>query len=83
MFCQYKDILGKPGEGVHQYRLFDIAIADVIMTLIGALLIKLLFLRNCSYFAVLFWLFLLGVILHKIFCVDTTVNKFLFCVNKK
>lgn len=81
MLCQYKDILGKPGEGVHQYRLFDIAIADVIMTLIGALLIKLLFFRNCSYFAVLFWLFLLGVILHKVFCVDTTVNKFLFCFN--
>ena len=39
-FCKYKDILGKPGEGVHSYRLFDIAVIDVVLTIGLALFIK-------------------------------------------
>lgn len=31
--CKYKDALGEPGKGIHSYRLFGIAIADVLMTL--------------------------------------------------
>lgn len=27
--CEYKDIFGIPNEGVHSYRLFNIAIVDV------------------------------------------------------
>ena len=34
--CKYSDILGKPNETVHSYRLFGIAILDVIMTIIVA-----------------------------------------------
>ena len=32
----YKDIFGKPGEGGHAYRIFDIAIVDVIFTIISS-----------------------------------------------
>ena len=49
MFCQYKDILGKVGEGPHSLRIFDIAIVDVILTIIGAYLINLLVFPNCKY----------------------------------
>ena len=28
MFCEYKDIFGKVGEGVHSYRIFNIAIVN-------------------------------------------------------
>jgi hypothetical protein len=35
----YKDIFGKPGEGGHAYRIFDIAIVDVIFTIIGGYMI--------------------------------------------
>ena len=34
-FCKYKDLFGKPGEGVHSYRIFNIAIVDVILTIFG------------------------------------------------
>ena len=40
--CKYKDYFGEPGKGVHSHRIFNIAIVDVAMTLIGALIISYL-----------------------------------------
>ena len=77
MLCQYKDILGKPGQGVHSYRIFNIAYVDVLFTIIGAYIIYLFF-PKINYFLILILLFILGIILHKIFCVRTTIDKFLF-----
>ena len=37
--CKYKDIFGKPGEGAHQYRIFDIAIVDTVLTVLLAFVI--------------------------------------------
>lgn len=76
MLCKYKDILGKPNTGIHKYRLFNIAIADVILTIIAAFIIS--FFSKINFWHVLLILFLLGIILHKIFCVRTTVDKILF-----
>lgn len=77
MLCQYKDILGKPGQGVHSYRIFNIAYLDVLFTIIGAYIIYLFF-PKINYFVILILLFILGIILHKIFCVRTTIDKYLF-----
>jgi hypothetical protein len=74
--CKYKNALGIPGKGIHSYRLFGVAIADVIMTIIGALLISFFFKTNFLY--TLITLFLLGIFLHRIFCVRTTIDKLLF-----
>ena len=74
--CKYKDALGVPGQGVHSYRIFNIAIVDVIMTVIAAYLFSLIFRTSFLYTTIV--LFILGIILHKIFCVKTTVDKFLF-----
>ena len=74
--CKYKDALGEPGKGVHSYRFMGVAIADVIMTFIGALLIS--FLIKKSFLLVLIILFILGIILHRLFCVRTTIDKLLF-----
>ena len=76
MFCQYKDALGIPGQGVHRYRIFNIAIVDVILTIIGALLFS--WILGTNFWITLIVLFLLGIFLHKIFCVKTTVDKLLF-----
>jgi fatty acid desaturase len=76
MLCNYKDLLGKPKSGIHSYRIFNIAIADVIMTIIAALLISYLF--NFNFWITLIILFLLGILLHRIFCVKTTIDKLLF-----
>jgi len=74
--CPYKNIFGAPNTGVHAYRIFDLAVVDILMTLLGAWLLA-------RFFQVRFWvmaigLFALGIALHRIFCVQTTVDKFLF-----
>ena len=74
--CKYKDALGKPDVGIHSYRIFNIAIADVIMTFIGAFLIS--YSLNISFIWTSIFLFILGIILHHIFCVKTTIDKILF-----
>jgi len=74
--CKYKNALGEPKKGIHSYRLFGVSIADVIMTLIGALILSYLF--NCSFLYTAIGLFILGIILHRLFCVRTTVDKLLF-----
>jgi len=74
--CKYKDLLGEPGKGVHSYRIFNIAIVDVILTILVALLIS--FLAKVSFMWTLLILFLLGIILHRIFCVKTTIDKLIF-----
>jgi hypothetical protein len=71
----YKDMFGKPGEGAHAHRLFGVAIVDVILTLILALIISLKFgsfARNATA------LFLTSIVAHRAFGVRTTVDKLLF-----
>ena len=77
MLCKYKEIFGKVGEGIHSYRFLNIAIMDVLFTIIGAFIIKL-FIPNSNVIFILLFLFLLGIFLHHIFCVKTTIDKLLF-----
>jgi phage-related protein len=74
--CKYKNILGIPGKGIHSYRVGGVAIADVIMTIIGAFIIS--FFSGWNFIYTLIGLFILGIILHRLFCVRTTVDKLLF-----
>ena len=73
--CKYKNMLGKPGEGVHSFRIFGIAVVDVVLTIILAYLISRVFKLHFGY--TLLGCFILGIILHRIFCVRTTVDKLL------
>lgn len=74
--CKYKNALGKPHEGIHSFRVLDIAIMDVLMTILVAGFLSLYLKQN--FWLVLVMLFLLGIFLHRIFCVRTTVDKILF-----
>jgi len=84
--CQYKSVLGKPHQGVHEPRFLGMARNDWIMTIVGAFLFTLpiislwrhpkSFLR--MWFIMLVTLVGLGIILHRIFCVRTTVDQWLF-----
>jgi len=74
--CKYKNSLGEPNKGLHSYRLFGVAIVDVIATILGAYLISNFF--NISFTYTMIILFILGIILHRLFCVRTTVDKILF-----
>ena len=74
--CKYKNALGEQRKGIHSYRLFGVAIADVIMTILGSYLISYYF--NISFTYTMIILFGLGIFLHRVFCVRTTVDKILF-----
>ena len=77
--CKYKHIFGEPRKGVHQYRLFDIAIVDVIMTIIAILLIVKFTKQSWQLVTVI--MIILMIIGHRMFCVRTTIDKALFPEN--
>ena len=74
--CKYKDIFGIPGKGVHSYRFFNIAIVDVFLTLVLSYLLSIMFKK--SYIVMIIMMFILGIILHRVFCVKTTIDKLLY-----
>jgi len=76
MACQYKNIFGKPNEGLHSYRIFDIAIIDVLATFIIAFILNYFF--ALPFNITLIVLFVIGIVFHRIFCVRTTIDKLLF-----
>jgi fatty-acid desaturase len=76
VFAKYKDILGKPGTGVHSWRILNIAVVDVILTLILAFFIWRI--TGYSIYWILVFIFVLGIVIHWLFCVNSTVNKMIF-----
>ena len=78
MPCKYSEIFGKVGEGPHSFRIFDIAVVDVIFTIIGAFLIHRFLLPQYQFLHILALFFALGIALHRFFCVRTTIDKMLF-----
>ena len=86
MSCKYRDALGKVGEGAHSYRVGGIAVVDVLLTVIAAYVLHLgvypedsaSWWKTQSFWLVLGGLFLLGIIMHRLFCVRTTIDRWLF-----
>jgi hypothetical protein len=74
--CKYKNSLGVPKNGFHSYRFLGLAIFDVIMTILVAMWISYFF--RISFVYTLLSLFILGIILHRLFCVRSTLDKLLF-----
>jgi hypothetical protein len=76
--CKYKNILGEPNKGTHARRdpIFGTALNDVLLTVAGAGVIS--YFTNYKFTMVLVILFITGIILHRVFCVPTTIDKFLF-----
>jgi len=79
--CKYKSIFGDPGVGVHKTRIpiLDIAFIDTLFTFIAAWIIYKYF-KFKSYWKVLGTLFIIGIIAHRLFCVDTRLDRALFTV---
>lgn len=70
--CKYQDIFGKPNEGAHKYRIFGLAAVDLGMTIILAILIARW--KRWNILIVFAVLMILGLIMHKIFCVQTKLT---------
>jgi hypothetical protein len=73
--CQFKHIFGVPGQGVHRVRFGDAAATDYFLTIVGAWLLN----RWTGVPIVLgtIGLFVLGILLHWVFCVPTGAVKYL------
>jgi hypothetical protein len=81
MFFEYLKVflnkkLGVPNEGIHSYRIFNIAYMDIIGTIIGAILLA--WIMKWNYIRTIIGMFVFGIVVHRIFDVQTTVDKLLF-----
>lgn len=74
--CKYRNALGEPGKGAHSIRLFNIAVVDLILTILVAAILHWVFKIPFIISVVLMLLF--GIIMHRLFCVRTTFDKILF-----
>ena len=80
-FCKYKDIFGKPNDGLHRYRIFDIAIVDTVFTIIFVYVFT--YFTKYSFWLTLAVTFFVGIFAHRLFCVRTRIDKILFPEDSK
>lgn len=73
---QFRNVFGKPHEGVHQYRILDIALIDLAFTVLFAWLFSIY--NQQDFVKVLVVILIVGIFMHKLFGVKTTVDKFIF-----
>lgn len=76
MLCKYKHIFGKERDGIHSYRLLDIAIVDLLLTIVGSYFISKWL--KAPFLLVFALCILVGIIAHRLFCVNTKINTLLF-----
>ena len=76
--CRYRNLFGKPREqtGFRKYRLGGIALFDVLVTLLCTYLLSYLF--KLPFLPTTAAAFLLGIVVHRLFCVRTAVDVMLF-----
>jgi len=68
-YSKYKNIFGKPGEGIHSIRFGDTAMVDYILTIILAMITTLI--TNIPIvLTTIVWL-IVGIILHFLFGIQT------------
>ena len=72
--CPFKNLLGASGTGIHSIRIFNIAIVDVLLTFVLAYFTK----GKHNFWKVLLFWFIAGIIIHLIFCVNTTIGRKIF-----
>ena len=74
--CKYKDIFGKVGEGAHSVRFFNFAVVDTFLTFVLAYIIN--YYLKSNVYLIFFILILLSIVIHRAFCVETTLTKMFF-----
>lgn len=75
-WCKYKDVFGKPNEGIRKIRIFNLSVVDVVPTILLGLTIAVYFkMPKSKGIAIAFGT---SVVFHAVFCVETTLVKMLF-----
>tara|TARA_R100001463_G_scaffold111601_2_gene166469 strand:- start:111 stop:386 length:276 start_codon:yes stop_codon:yes gene_type:complete len=77
-FNKFWWILMPPRKGVHSVRIFNISLADLALAFLLAWWFQVYFFPTLNFIIVLMGTFLLGIFLHRLFGVRTTVDKLLF-----
>lgn len=83
MLCKYRNIFGIPNKGIHHYRIAGFALVDIILTLLLSYIIFILINKKLNFWKVLLIVFITGIILHRVFCVNTKLDTILFPTKKK
>lgn len=73
--CKYKDVLGKAGSEEYT-RIFTVRLMDLVTLIVGSYLIAYLF--DFTFWKTLFVIFISGIVVHRMFCVRSAVDKLLF-----
>lgn len=68
--------VSEPREGIHSIRIFDIAVVDVLLTIVAGVFIAKW--SGAPLWKVLIALFLLGIIVHRMLGIRTKVDTVLF-----
>ena len=80
--CQYKNLFGEPRTGIHSLRIpiIDVGFYDVLFTIFLGIFIAIISIflfktnvKNTLIYSQIF-VFLLGIIVHRIFCVRTRID---------
>ena len=81
--CAFKNMLGIPKGGIHSLRIgpvpYDFALLDILGTFLLAFGLHKA--TNYKYWKCALFMFILGIFLHWLFCVETKLNKLLGLVN--
>lgn len=73
---RYSTIFGEPRKGAHALRIFDIAIVDLVLTVIVAWLVA--YMMNWRFLLVLVCLLIASIVMHRLFGVRTKIDTLLF-----
>lgn len=76
MSCTYTHANKGQGEGIHTHGGFGFAYIDTLIVLGSTGIVC--FIAKWNYWAVLLFVFLFGIILHRILSIDTVVGDFIF-----
>ena len=75
IFKKYKNIFGIMGKGVHKYRILNTALIDYLLTIILAIVLGAV--SGIPLVLTTIFSFILAIIMHILFGVETNTLKFL------
>lgn len=82
MFCELSDLFGKPNQGAHSIRIpiLNLALVDVIATIILSYILYNFLqdrFKNINPYMFSIAIVVFTILVHKLFCVKTQLNKIL------
>lgn len=74
--CKYKNLFGEPNTGLRKYRIMNIAVLDTVVVVVFVAVLSWAF--SWPFWWTLLAVFVLGIVVHRMFCVRTGIDQILF-----